>query len=78
MVLTLIAAAVIAPMMAEGLTFGPDHDIKPYNPDTRDQKRHDIAAYGYGDTAEIYIVYEDYSNGFNDPTIYFQKSIDGG
>jgi hypothetical protein len=74
----MIMAAVMIPLIAEGLTFGPDHDIRPYNPDTRDQKRHDIATYGFGDTAEVYIVYEDYFTGFSNPHVYFQKSNDGG
>ncbi|MGA1820036.1 MAG: hypothetical protein ACMUHU_03405 [Thermoplasmatota archaeon] len=62
----------------DALTFGKDVQVKPYEPDNRDQKNFDIESWGSGDTAEVYIVYEDYSAGFNDPHIWFQRSVNGG
>ena len=77
--IAILLTAAIFPFiwMVGGLTFGPDSHIT-YSGENRDQKEHDIAAWGYGDTAEIYVVYEDYSAGINDGHIYFQRSINGG
>ncbi|MGA1873193.1 MAG: hypothetical protein ACMUHY_05930 [Thermoplasmatota archaeon] len=80
MIVTLLLMSAVIPLISsvDGLTFGKDVQIKPYEPDNRDQKNFDIASWGSGDTAEVYIVYEDYAAGFNDPHIYFQKSANGG
>ncbi|MGA1866205.1 MAG: hypothetical protein ACMUFK_01920 [Thermoplasmatota archaeon] len=63
---------------AGALTFGKDVQIKPYDPDNRDQRNFDIAASGRDDSAEVYVVYEDLSAGANDPHVWFQRSMNGG
>ena len=71
--------AAILPMfgLVGGLTFGSDTHIT-YSGENRDQKEHDVASWGYGNSAEVYVVYEDYSAGINDGHIYFQRSVNAG
>ncbi len=57
------------------ITFSGNHAVIS---DNRDQDRMDIAAWGTGDTAEVYIAYEDYSAGPSNPHIFFQRSINAG
>lgn len=72
----LLFAGVSLPLVGigEGLTFSTDSDIVL---DTRDQENYDIVSVGSGDTAHVYVVYEDHSVG-TDPHVFFHRSIDGG